>query len=203
MLSNISNYTPEVIEFVLSDQVKELFPLKLFEGAKDYEEIEDLITDNFLCLNPEHESATRLMDDYEIYEIREEYCIKQEQEIPIKTVELEEAIENAKRIKREAEEALLAVSAQIKELAAKVKAGTMEYALSPTKTIRIALNGYYLFYSWVQGEMKLVKAEPIPEWDKGSLWSQEVKNRVAMKELFGLEYPEVNKPSNAVDNEDF
>ena len=42
--------------------------------------------------------------------------------------------------------------------------------------------------------MTLVKAEKIPNWDKRSLWAQEDKNRKAMQELFGIEYPEVERP---------
>ena len=76
-----------------------------------------------------------------------------------------------------------------------MKQGTTDFKLSSTETVRIALNGYFLFYSWVDGGMRLVKAQKIPEWDRGGLWSQEDVNREAMKELFGIEFPEVEKPA--------
>lgn len=46
-------------------------------------------------------------------------------------------------------------------MAAKVTEGTKEKKLPPTKTFRIALNGYYLFYSVINGRVLLVKAEKI------------------------------------------
>ena len=73
--------------------------------------------------------------------------------------------------------------------------------LKTSETVRVALNGYFLFYSWVDGEMKLVKADKIPEWDKQGIWSQEDVNREAMKEVFGVVFPEVEKPIN-LDEED-
>ena len=54
---------------------------------------------------------------------------------------------------------------------------------------------------WVNGEFKLVKAEKIPDWDKRSLWAQEDRNRKAMLDLFGIEYPEVERPID--DTEDY
>ena len=88
---------------------------------------------------------------------------------------------------------------QIKDYAAKVTEGTKEKKLPPTKTFRIALNGYYLFYSVINGRVLLVKAEKISSYDKSSLWAQEDRNRTAMMELFGLDFPAVEKP----DDDDF
>ena len=51
----------------------------------------------------------------------------------------------------------------------------------------------------MNGQLTLVKGEKIPAWDKRSLWAQEDRNRKAMLDLFGLEYPEVERP---VDDED-
>ena len=48
--------------------------------------------------------------------------------------------------------------------------------------------------------MKLVKAEKIPDWDKRSLWAQEDRNRKAMLDLFGLEYPEVERPIDGTED---
>lgn len=98
-------------------------------------------------------------------------------------------------MKKSAEEAYNSILLEIADLAARVKEGTTDFKLSSTETVRIALNGYFLFYSWVDGEMQLVKAQKIPDWDKNSLWSQEDVNREAMKEVFGVEFPEVEKPT--------
>lgn len=122
-------------------------------------------------------------------------------EVPKRERELLEAIERAKKIKSDAQDRLASIKTEIKDLAAEVKKGTREYHLSSKNTIRFALDGYFLYYSWVNGEFKLVKAEKIPDWDKRSLWAQEDRNRKAMLDLFGIEYPEVERPID--DTEDY
>lgn len=191
MLANIRDYEPQEIQFVLRDSIKERFPITIFDGAKSPEEIIKVVNTSFNALFPENETAVRSMDDYEIKEIREEYCLRQENEVPKRMQELEEAIDYAKRLKKEAEERYNSLLSEIRDLAAQVKDGTKEYKLSSKNTIRIALDGHYVFYSWVNEKFQLVKAERIPEWDKRSLWSQEEKNREAMYDLFGYEFPEV------------
>lgn len=194
MLANIQNYRPENVEFVLTDAVKEKFPTTLFDGADNPDEVVKEVSDKFNAVFPDKEIATRLLDSFEIQEIREEYCIKQEDEVPKRMQELEEAIDIAKRIKKEAEERYSSLLLEIRELAAKVKDATKDFALSSKYTFRIALNGHFLFYSWVDNKFQLAKAVRIPEWDKRGLWAQEDKNRQAMMDLFGYEFPEVEIP---------
>lgn len=199
MIANLRDYEPNVIEFVIPDAIREKFPPVLFEGSTDVEEIIKLVNENFNATFPESEITQRILDSFEIDEIREEYCIKQENEVPKREKELLEAIEQAKKIKSDAQERLASIKTEIKDLAAEVKKGTKDYQLSSNNTIRFALNGYFVYYSWVNGALKLVKAEKIPNWDKRSLWAQEDRNRKAMLDLFGLEYPEVERP---IDGED-
>lgn len=199
MIANLRNYEPEIIEFVVPDVVREKFPPQLFEGSTNIDEIIKLVNENFNATFPTGEVTQRLLDEFEIDEIREEYCIKQENEVPNRERQLLEAIERAKKIKNDAQERLAAIKTEIKDLAAEVKAGTKEYQLSSKNTIKFALNGHYLYYSWVNGALKLVKGEKIPDWDKRSLWAQEDRNRKAMLDLFGIEYPEVERP---IDNEE-
>lgn len=204
MIANIQNYRPEKIQIVLTDSVKEKFPTVLFEGADNPDEVIKEVSDKFNAVFPDKESSLRYLDAYEVNEIREEYCLKQETEEPKRMLELEEAIEMAKKMKKDAEERYNSLMLEIRELAAKVKDGTKEFVLSSKYTFRIALNGYFLFYSWVDGVFQLVKATRIPEWDKRGLWAQEDKNRQAMFDLFGYEFPEVEKPhEEEFENTDF
>ena len=205
MLANIKDYRPEKIDFVLSDKSKEIFPQVLFEGADNPEEIIGIVNEKFNALFPENEVAVRKMDEYEINEVREEYCLKQENEVPKRQIELAEALDKAKRMKKDAEDRMANILAEICDLAAMVKTGTKEFNLSSTHTIKLALNGHYCFYSWVDNKFQLVKTEIIPEWDKRSLWSQEDRNRQAMIDLFGIVLPEVEKPNeeDIEENEDF
>lgn len=140
--------------------------------------------------------ALRYMDDVEKSDLRGKYCKLVEQELPEAENALLNAKEEAKRIKTDAEERLNSLSKQIKDYAAKVQEGTDEKKLPATKTFRIALNGYFLYYSILNGKVVLAKSEKIPSYDKSSLWAQEDKNRVAMMELFGLDFPAPEKPSD-------
>lgn len=197
MLADIKDYRPSKIDFVLDDKVKEEFKdvMVLCKGAKSSKEALKVFREKFNCLFPEGELATRLYDAHEIAMIREEYCLKEENDVPKRKQELQETLEAIKAMKKNAEEAYNSILLEIADLAARVKEGTTDIKLSSTETVRIALNGYFLFYSWVDGEMKLVKTQKIPDWDRGGLWSQEDVNREAMKELFGIEFPEVEKPA--------
>ena len=179
MIANLRNYEPETIEFVVPDSIREKFPPVLFQSSTNVDELIKLVNEHFNATFPESEVTQRLLDEFEISEIREEYCIKQENEVPKRERELLEAIERAKKIKSDAQDRLA----------------------SSKNTIRFALDGYFLYYSWVNGEFKLVKAEKIPDWDKRSLWAQEDRNRKAMLDLFGIEYPEVERPID--DTEDY
>ena len=196
MIADLKNYSPAKIDFVLDDKVKEEFKdvLVLCKGSKTSKEPLKVFREKFNCLFPEGELATRQYDSYEIAMIREEYCLKEENDVPKRKQELQETLEAIKAMKKNAEEAYNSILLEIADLASRVKQGTTDYKLSSTETVRIALNGYFLFYSWVDGEMKLVKAQKIPEWDKNSLWSQEDTNKEAMKEVFGIEFPDVEKP---------
>lgn len=196
MIADLKNYSPAKIDFVLDDKVKEEFKdvLVLCKGAKSSKEPLKVFREKFNCLFPEGELATRQYDSHEIAMIREEYCLKEENDVPKRKQELQETLEAIKAMKKNAEEAYNSILLEIADLASRVKQGTTDYKLSSTETVRIALNGYFLFYSWVDGEMKLVKAQKIPEWDKNSLWSQEDTNKEAMKEVFGIEFPDVEKP---------
>lgn len=197
MLADLKEYRPAKIDFVLDDKVKEMFNevMVLCKGAKSSKEALKVFNEKFNCLFPEGELATRNYDNHEISMIREEYCLKEENDVPKRKQELAETLEAIKAMKKSAEEAYNSILLEIADLAARVKEGTTDFKLSSTETVRIALNGYFLFYSWVDGEMQLVKAQKIPEWDKNSLWSQEDVNREAMKEVFGIEFPEVEKPT--------
>lgn len=203
MLADLKEYRPAKIDFVLDDKAKETFKdvMVLCKGAKSSKEALKVFKEKFNCLFPEGELATRQYDAHEIAMIREEYCLKEENDVPKRKQELQETLEAIKAMKKAAEEAYNSILLEIADLAARVKEGTTDFKLSSTETVRIALNGYFLFYSWVDGEMKLVKAQKIPDWDKQGIWSQEDVNREAMKEVFGIEFPEVEKPINLEEDE--
>ena len=196
MLQDIKDYRPDQINFVLTDEIKEKFAevLTLFEGADDVEKVIEKVNEYFNAEFPTNVVARRYMDEFEKMNIREEYNQIVENEQPDAERELDAAIAEAKRIKKDAEDALLAVNKRIKELAARVKEGQEDIKLSNKNTFRIALNGHYLTFTWIDGEVKLAQAEKIPNWDKDKIWAQEDRNRKGMEELFGIKFPEVERP---------
>lgn len=191
------DYEPEELQFVLPEAAKDTFPLELtFVNVENEKDIIKAVNEHFNVMFPENELAMRYLDDIEKDDIRKKYCSLVETKLPEAEEALLDAKERAKKIKSDAEERLNAVSKQIKDYAAKVTEGTKEKKLPATKTFRIALNGYYLYYSVLNGRVLLVKAEKISSYDKSSLWAQEDRNRAAMMELFGLDFPPVEKPTD-------
>lgn len=189
-------YEPQELDFVLPEAVRELFPLELeFKGCETEKDIIKKVNEHFNVMFPENEVTFRYMDEKEKDDIRKTYCELVEKDLPQAEEALTEAVNTAKSIKSSAESRLQSVRKQISDLAAEVNDGTVQKKLPSTKTWRIALNGYFLFYSLLNGRVVLVKAEKISSYDKSSLWAQEDKNRTAMMELFGLDFPEVDVPT--------
>lgn len=196
MLADLDGHRPEQIEFCLTESQKEMFKdvLTLCNGAKSADEPINLLHTKFNALFPDNETVERKYDDFEIHAIREEYCIKQENEVPKRKEELETVLAQIKTMKKNAEEAYNSSLLEVSDLAARVKNGKTDFRLPSTKTARIALDGHFLFYAWVDDKFQLCKVQKIPDWDRNGLWAQEDTNRQAMKEVFGIEFPEVEKP---------
>lgn len=203
MKSDLKNYVPENIEFVLEDGAKDIFPLELDflslgeenlcgeKPLKTKADVLKFVGKHFTATFPDNELVTRYLDDYEKKNIREEYCTLEENVVPARKSELEEALEKAKKMKKDAEEAYASVLMEVAKYAAEVRQGTVDMRLKAKNVFCIALSGYYLVYNWdINREMfVLAKAYEIP--DRTELWANETKNRESMKKVFGLEFPEV------------
>lgn len=209
MYADLKGYQPKNVEYVLSDYVKELFPAELdfsaAKGGKEFKnsaEIIKFIGDNFVATFPSGETVMRKLDDFEIRNIREEYCVMQENEVPKRKLNLEETLEEIKAMKKRAEQAYDSILAEVAKYAAEVKAGTREVSLSSKETFCIALAGYYAIYTYNKNKKVFVLAKAFEVHDHQELWANEEKNREAMKELFGLEFPEAPKPEEKSEEKD-
>lgn len=204
MIGNLNGYVPEKIEFVLDDVAREKFhEIEVLDFAKlkgkKIKTVDDMIKfigENFTATFPENETVMRKLDDFEIRNIREEYCIMQENEVPIRKQHLEETLEEIKAMKKAAEQAYDSILMEVAKYAAQVKDGTQEMRLKSTETFSIVLAGYYLIYSYQKSQKAFVlaKAFKIPKGGIKDLWATEDKNRQSVKELFGVEFPETEKP---------
>lgn len=144
----------------------------------------------------------RKLDDFEIRNIREEYCVMQENEVPKRKLNLEETLEEIKAMKKRAEQAYDSILTEVAKYAAEVKAGTREVVLSSKETFCIALAGYYAIYTYDRNKKVFVLAKAFEITDHQELWANEDKNREVMKELFGLEFPEAPKPEENPEDKD-
>lgn len=197
MKQDIEGYMPQNPQYVLDDVVREEFPLELdFINAVQSEKLETkrdvmrFIGRTFTATFPETEYVTRVMDDYEKGAIRGEYCQLVENLLPERKRQLEEALEEAKRMKKEAEERYASALQEVATMAAEVKLGTVEQKLKGTDTFTIALAGYYLTYTWNEAKQVFVLAKGYEVEDPTNVFSSDENNRTQMLELFGCEFPE-------------
>lgn len=208
MYSDLKGYEPKEKEFLVQDQLKEMFPQELdfakAKGAKMNSVLDAIkfIGDNFTATFPVGETAMRKLDDFEIYNIREEYCVMQEEEVPKRKQELEETLEEIKVMKKRAEQAYDSILAEVAKYAAEVKAGVKEVQLVSKETFCIALAGHWLIYTYDRKKKVFVLAKALEVQDASEIWANEEKNREAMLNLFGLEFPETSKPEQDDDNTD-
>lgn len=200
MYSNLKGYEPKDVEYILPDYVKELFPAELdftkIKGAKvkNVTDSINFVGKNFVATFPTGETVMRKLDEFEIKNIREEYCVMQEDEVPKRKMNLEETLEEIKAMKKNAEQAYNSILAEVAKYAAEVKKGTREVHLSSKDTFCIALAGYYAIYTYDKNKKLFVLAKAFEVNDHQELWANEEKNRESMLKYFGLEFPESPKP---------
>lgn len=205
MKADLIDYVPDNIEYVLEDGIKDIFPLELDflsltddklcgeKSLKTKADVMKFVNKHFLVTQPDNELVTRYLDNFEKSNIREEYCMLEENEVPSRKQELEEALEKAKKMKKDAEEAYASVLMEVAKYAAEVRLGMVDMRLRSKDTICLALAGHYLIYNWDSNKSKfmLAKAYEIP--DPTEVWANETKNRESMKTVFGLEFPEAER----------
>lgn len=210
MIANLKGYEPKDVQYVLSDNVKDIFPMELdftsitYKGKKikTAADAMKLVGKEFNATFPSGETVERNLDEHEITEIREEYCVKTENELPEREKHLEETLELIKSMKKKAEEELAAVRMEIAKYAAQVKHGTQEVRLKTNETFCIALAGYYVYYTYDRNKKKFALAKGFEVPDRTEIWAQEDMNRKAMREFFKLEFPEAEKPEEEKKDEE-
>ena len=206
MNQSLENYAPQNPQYVLDDVVREEFPLELdFINAVQSEKLETkrdvmrFIGRTFTATFPESEYVTRIMDDYEKGVIRGEYCQLVENLLPERKRQLEEALEEAKRMKKEAEERYASALQEVATMAAEVKLGTVEQKLKGSDTFTIAIAGYYLTYTWNEERQVFVLAKGYEVDDTTNIFSSDENNRAQMLSIFGAEFPETQPKAQIKD----
>lgn len=195
MYKDLENYQPKNIEYILDEDIKEMFPdileldFKTIKGAecKTVKDAIKLVGKEFTSTFPENELAVRKLDNFEVSNIREEYCIMQEQDLP----KLIERYQEIKQALKDADDALKGKMQEINTYASEVRAGIRESRLRSTETFQIALAGYFFTYTWDRNKEVFVLAKAFEIPDRTEIWANEEKNRAAMLEYFGIKFPEI------------
>lgn len=166
------------------------FPQVIFENAKSIEQVRKFLSGDFIVENPINAQATRYLCADEIADIRTKYAELLENDQP----ELEKALnaieERCKAEIRDAKDRLQAVNTQIKDLVSEVRKGTTDMKLASETTIKMALQGHWLYYSWLDDKFMLCKVERIPDWNEQDLFANEETNKEAFRKVLGYEFNE-------------
>lgn len=182
---DLKNYAPASPEFKLPKNTP--FPKVIFDGAESMDDIRKHLSGKFICESVSGEKAIRFLDTYEKSSIRANYSELMEDEQPKFEVELAAIEAQAKEMVKEAREKLQSIITQIRDLVYQVKRGEKEVELPSDSTIKIPLNGHYLYYSWVDDSFQLCKICKIPSWDEQSLFTNLETNKQAFMEVFGID----------------
>lgn len=187
---DLKNYAPVQPEFKLPKSVS--FPRVIFEGAKSMDEIRKFLSGRFIAESISNGKAIRLLDSYEKASLRANYSELMEDEQPKLEDQLADIEANCKQLTKEAKDKLQAVITQIRDLVYQVKRGDKEVDLPSDSTVRIPLDGHYLYYAWINNQFQLCRVDKIPSWDEQSLFANQETNKEAFREVLGIDIDEAH-----------
>ncbi len=173
-MKKVEDYRPDEIEFVAeSKDVPQ--SLGQFETV---DEAHKFMTDNFLFLTSKF-TALRVMDEFEIEELRQQYIEELEENHPAidkAHYDAVVALEDAKKLEKDAKEYVNASLNKIKSLAREVKEGTTEMNLDQAYTYELVFNGKRYYYTIMDGEIKLAGIREISHHEQDDLISTAERN---------------------------
>lgn len=137
-------------------------------------------------------AVLRRLDEEEICACREDYTTLMEQdkiECEARLAELaEEEASIKERIKRE-RDTLASIMQRINDNVRTINKGIVDEELPRDRSVRIAVDGHYLYYTYAEAQscFRLAKVWPIPESDN-TMFSRQTKNQEVFIGLFGVEF---------------
>ena len=178
-------YRPAVIEFnVAHDGSNVPETLGEFNNA---EEAMTFLGKNLISINSGI-TVARHMDSREKIELRKECADIMENHVPVYEKELSEAenaLNDAKKKLKTAEEAYDFTITRAKSLANEVKRGLKDMELDELYTSRVAYKGRYYFFTYIDKQLKLCFIRDIPEHEKAEIWNQMAGNEAFIDSAFG------------------
>lgn len=137
-------------------------------------------------------AVLRRLDEEEICAYREDYTTLMEKdkiECEARLAELaEEEASIKERIKRE-RDTMASIMQRINDNVRTINKGVVEEDLPRDRSMRIAVDGHYLYYTYVEAQscFRLAKVWPIPDSDN-TMFTRQTKNQEVFIKLFGAEF---------------
>jgi len=173
-MRKIENYRPPVIEFTTkSTEV----PSSLGKFKTD-DEARLFMAENLLAMQTKL-TATRKLDEYEKEQLRKEYTLELEDVLPTYREAYLDAVnqfERAKKLEKDAKEMVNASLNKIQNLADEVNDGITEMELDQAHTWEVVYNGKRLYYTYMDGEIKLCRITLLSPDDIEDLITSSQKN---------------------------
>lgn len=183
------NYRPEHPEYKIPEQY-EAYPRELNFGGETLDEAVKLAMDRLIA-EPTKESAQRCLDEKEIEIYRGEYTSLLENDKPAEQAALDELLAEDARLKEKIKaqrEVIQSITQKVNDKIRLIKDGTVYEPLEADSSLRIAVDGNYLHYTYAGGKFVLAKVCPIPSNDQGNLFSRQTKNQEVFIRMFGCDF---------------
>lgn len=185
-------YRPVTIEFNVAKENNVPETLGQFDDA---EQAMKFMGSNFTSINSPI-TVNRFMDTKEKMELRSEYTDILENLLPVYEKELsaaENALSDAKKKLKGAEDMYNATISHAKQLAYEAKRGLKEMNLDEKYTSRVAYKGRYYYFTYIDQSLKLCLIRDIPQQEKTEIWNQMAGNEEYIDKNFGEPETENNK----------
>ena len=173
-MKKIENYRPPVIEF--TTKTSEV-PVTLGKFKSD-DEARLFMAENLLAMQTKL-VVSRKLDEYEKEQLRKEYTLELEDVLPTYREAYLDAVnqlERAKKLEKDAKEMVNASLNKIQNLADEVNDGITEMELDQAHTWEVVHNGKRLYYTYIDGEIKLCKLNLISPDEIDDLITTSEKN---------------------------
>lgn len=134
-------------------------------------------------------TVNRHMDHVEKKLLREQYEDVLENVLPLNEKKLSVATSEAteaKKKEKDAQETVNATITEVKGLAYEVKRGLREMRLDENYTFKVPFRGRFYFYTFIDGNVRLVKINDIPEHEKSEIFNSSASNEDFIETNFGV-----------------
>lgn len=176
----------EQLQFQLPENNQ--FPEVIFDGLTPLQ-IKDEISEKFIAMQERGVKAVRILIDEEISEIRAEYGLIAEQQMPELQAELEIATASFKAKKERLTAELTALNNQFTDLVSVAREGIAVFEPESENTFKIPVAGHYLYYTYTGSKFQLIATKRIPDNERYDLFNTGEKNKETL-EAMGYEIPD-------------